>query len=501
MPAGPASAATVLRRAAITLLLAAVAGALAAPAYAAPATAEFDWRMPQRYGIDQDGDGLWDVNPPATFIFPANWPVTLDACASDGGSSPVTQYRWQIAGPGIPGTVVQTTAACTYVYPFPGQGTFDVTLTVSTAAGGAATKQRNVVVKDWLIVSMGDSIGSGEGSPDIPAFQRPDGKAVWADRQCHRSRLAAASVAALALEFATQRTSVTFVHLACSGATITSGILGPYEGQEPIGPPLPPQLQQLATLYGQAIALGRPVRPVDALVLSIGANDMRFTDVVVSCVLLEQCHLDLPGRADDLEAWRIAQDGLAALNARYPLLTATLNAALPGVLAPDRVFVTEYNDPTRDSTGAPCDGIMAGLTSGITADEVVWAQANFLAPLNTTIRSRAVSAGWTPIGGIADAFRTHGYCAADHWIVQLTESLAIQGDPLGTMHPNYAGQFNSAVQVVYGLITHPGFIPGGVFAARSGAQVAQETARWIGALRLAGPESVLRPAPGGPGAP
>jgi len=118
-------------RSALSLLTATVAAFTpAAPiptTSAATPVAEFDWRMPDRYGIDQNGDGLFDVNPPASFIFPANWPVTLDACASNGDGSPITEYRWQIAGPGITGIVTQTAPTCTHVYPFPTQGAYAVT--------------------------------------------------------------------------------------------------------------------------------------------------------------------------------------------------------------------------------------------------------------------------------------------------------------------------------------------------------------------------------------
>ena len=43
------------------------------------------------------------------------------------------------------------------------------------------------------------------------------------------------------------------------------------------------------------------------------------------------------------------------------------------------------------------------------------------------------------VGGIFDAFRTHGYCSNGRWIAQLTESLADQRNIDGTLHPNEAG--------------------------------------------------------------
>ena len=61
------------------------------------------------------------------------------------------------------------------------------------------------------------------------------GRAVptWEDCPCHWSEYAGQAQAALQLEQADPRTSVTFVHLSCSGATILEGLIGAYAGIEP----------------------------------------------------------------------------------------------------------------------------------------------------------------------------------------------------------------------------------------------------------------------------
>jgi hypothetical protein len=64
---------------------------------------------------------------------------------------------------------------------------------------------------------------------------------TWQSEQCHRSALAGPARPARAIEQADERTSVTFLHLACSGATINDGLLGSYAGIEP-GARLPPQV-------------------------------------------------------------------------------------------------------------------------------------------------------------------------------------------------------------------------------------------------------------------
>src|SRR5262245_7409541 len=117
---------------AIMLSLAAIPGtgvhyALAA----APPVAAWDWQMPGRFGLDQNGDGvLDDIPPPLPVLFPDAWPVTLNACVSAGGDSPIVVYRWSISGPGLAGTTTVTQTTCAFVFPFPQEGAYQVQLSV-----------------------------------------------------------------------------------------------------------------------------------------------------------------------------------------------------------------------------------------------------------------------------------------------------------------------------------------------------------------------------------
>ena len=56
----------------------------------------------------------------------------------------------------------------------------------------------DIYIKDYLVVALGDSYGSGEGAPDIKS--QPSGSIfggytdpVWEDKRCHRSANSAAS--------------------------------------------------------------------------------------------------------------------------------------------------------------------------------------------------------------------------------------------------------------------------------------------------------------------
>ena len=257
---------------------------------------------------------------------------------------------------------------------------------------------------------------------------------VWQDRQCHRTAFAGPAQAALALERADPKTSVTFVHLACSGASIYEGILTRYRGQEP-GPWgagwIPPQVEVMDALVG--------TREIDAVTVSTGANDVRFAKVVTGCFLQLDCHLATTPNSmlQFFNGW------LALLPSAYDALGLTLRQSRYDV-APERTYITEYFDALRDQTGAFCDQKILEEAFdiprlGISAAESRWASTDMMARLNQQVAAGATRSGWKYVGGIYAPFGPHGYCSTDRWIVQLTESLAGQRNPDGTIHPNRLG--------------------------------------------------------------
>jgi hypothetical protein len=157
-----------------------------APASQSTPTASFKWSMPDRFG-EKDDDGLiayhWNretrTYAPA-YVNPSSWIVNFDACASTGGPTGIDSYNLEIGGQQIPKGSV-----CRFSHLFPNQGAFPVKLIITTHDGQSASAETNVVVKDLLIVSIGDSFASGEGNPDIERHGFK--KAVWVDGPCHRS--------------------------------------------------------------------------------------------------------------------------------------------------------------------------------------------------------------------------------------------------------------------------------------------------------------------------
>ncbi|WP_433301263.1 PKD domain-containing protein [Actinoplanes sp. CA-030573] len=380
--------------------------------------ARIDWSMPDRYGVDADNDGLVDEHQDAAFIGQTSFDVDLDACGAEGGNSPITEYRWDLAGRIVTANDCRTRVQLA-------EGSYDTTLQVKTQDGALAKDTAKVVVRDDLVVSIGDSVASGEGVPDVP--KQGDTPARWQNQQCHRSARSGPSQAALRLEQADRHSSVTFLHLACSGASVLpfvagdtteGGLLTPYVGIEP-GAPIEPQVDAAARLAGG--------RDIDALTISIGANDLKFSNVVKDCIKTN-C------------TWAQTGEALEPRMAVLPDHYQALDAAIDTKLHPAVAAISQYFDPMHDQTGAlnlRC--VLNGVNTMVTDEEADWAYQNVIKALDVQVGLAAARHGWAFVKGIADEFRPHGYCAQDGWVVQIGQSLDGQGDENGGFHPNVAG--------------------------------------------------------------
>ena len=257
----PIGAVTGRLREALLVLVAVSAALLGSVGFAAPASA-----LPCRTcGGDGGGDGTGDPVPPPVrdpvpairttlpaFIGSNNGvpvesfrtdqtaAVRFDACGSSSGDGlPMTSFAWRIVVAGV--TTTSTACAVDVPHTLSNAAAFDATVTVTAASGRTATSHRVVPVRDLLIASIGDSAASGEGNPDVPNGSN----AVWANKSCHRSGRAATSLAAENLQNANRASAtITFWHLACSGASITrfSSTNGVTQGA---GGLLEPQVDQL----------------------------------------------------------------------------------------------------------------------------------------------------------------------------------------------------------------------------------------------------------------
>ena len=301
----------------------------------------------------------------------------------------------------------------------------------------------------------------------------------WQSRRCHRSAQSGQVLAAKALAQSDPHSSVTFIHLACSGATLWRGLIGSYEGIEPDGAAFPPQVDRAAALVGE--------REIDFLVVSIGGNDVNFSSLITSCLLEEPCFDPDPlrdgqavtalealcsaagpfgeacldfvdvetalGPYSALEIFEIhdplkveeRRDGLDDLPDGYQALQGALVAAFGSGVA-RRVLLTEYPDATRNDDGSRCgwsagDPLAEQLKNppGISEPEMAWLDTHVAAGLGAAMQAAATLHGWRLVDGIAQASRNHGYCANDHHLVRLDETWPIEGQIEGAFHPNRQG--------------------------------------------------------------
>jgi uncharacterized delta-60 repeat protein len=401
-----------------------------------------DWRIQPRFVIGGT-------------LVPSPLEVHLFCDPAPAGTAGVAAYRWHIETP--TGSIdPPNTTECAFDLDLDAstdEGVYPTTVDALDAAGQVvATAQRDVIVQDFLIVSIGDSVGSGEGNPDVRCVgacgnlkEEPAGSpAVWQERGCHRSHFAGSAIAPLEIENGNPRSSVTFLHLACSGASIGQGLLGAYDGIEGRHN-YDPQLKAIQDAVGG--------REIDALLISIGANDIRFSEALKDCALVHKKFSDCVKKWDAPMETALAElpDGFFSLNA---CLSGSDSSCAVGLdrqqrrrwgspvtslgVAREHVYITTYFDPTTDESGSACDSF--GLLD-VNATERDWFSDTVIPGLNQNVVEAAGTYSWNLIDGAAGAFRGHGYCADDasRWIRTVGESLLYQGDIDGTIHPNELG--------------------------------------------------------------
>ena len=271
------SSATVIAKASVSGIDFAVCGAIAGTGlrrYAASGQSDcpdgIDWKMENRTILASvDGShnplGLTDkstIYAPLT----VNLNLTVGRSAVTHCSS-TSVWKWTITSKPAGARILDMPKpGCTPFMQVSKQG--DYTLVAKRFDGTRLrqTIKKTVTVKDLLVLAMGDSNGSGEGGP--PFYFN----------QCNRSTSSYQYQAADLLQQQSHfHTSVTFVSASCSGARIQHLINTNYEGIRP-GSALPPQISQVTSDI--APPHGQTKRPVDAVILSIGVNNIAFGPIM-----------------------------------------------------------------------------------------------------------------------------------------------------------------------------------------------------------------------------
>ena len=257
----------------------------------------------------------------------------------------------------------------------------------------------DIQVRDVLIAGLGDSVASGEGNPDravelstggfcfrsylgggeyyrpgrarfqgdkscgssagLTTWQRYN--AQWSNAACHRSLYSYQTRTAIALAVRHPHIAVTFLPLACSGATIDQGLLGSQRARECLVTRTSVNCQgnvnaQVSELRDALNAAKRrqPDRQIDLVFLSVGANDMDFSGLVADVIVERSTERALFSRAGALGSVESARNALARTLPRdFGRLREALRPLLNGDLS--KIVFVSYANPAL-GTDELCSG-------------------------------------------------------------------------------------------------------------------------------------------------
>ena len=369
-------------------------------------------------------------------------------------------------------TPQQSTLDCAEPVNFRARYGRPTTASVEVSSGPDAPQRvaTEIMVRDIFIAGLGDSIGSGEGNPDRPiglsddgfcfrsylgtagaqyyrpsragykggrACEAPDSlqvwqrqSALWFNSACHRSLYSYQTRTALALAVQYPHIAVTYLPLACTGATIADGLFGSQGARE--CPPTKSAASckgtvnaQLAELRDALTAAKRrqPDRTLDLVLLSIGANDINFSGLVADVIVDTATERVLFRRTGVMGS---VEDSRAALTRDLPQGFGKLREALKPLVGDlQRVVYVSYANPTL-AYGAPCPGGRAGFdihpsfnaepqrlanVSGYVQNEFL-PQLKALALCQSGILCRDPAGDrMTFVDAHQTAFADHGFCA------------------------------------------------------------------------------------------
>lgn len=300
----------------------------------------------------------------------------------------------------------------------------------------------------FVVSTAGDLVGFTVGAADTVSegvewvadevFGVGDGAethhpARWQEPSAHRSYRSGASLAASKIEkeSETHADRVTFLSFARSGATMSHGLLDERVMNPSSGSPLP--LDEWIGNRGQVQEAAESLRGrhVDALVITAGINDLKFSTQVTDSILWES----------GAKRTKRINEASEIVRNELPVQFEKLRLAVDRQLKPGIVLVTEYPVAVFEELieGEPC-GVLGTDVGAFNLDHnEAKAMGALGRELNAQLKALTEDSGWIFVSGIEAGLRGHGYCADDCFFVSAEESCLNQEDFEGTLHPNKKG--------------------------------------------------------------
>ncbi len=351
---------------------------------------------------------------------------------------------------------------------------YDVQVQAVGSNGPLATASKPIVVpsKVPLVVSVGESLASGEGNPDKAGKSKRDGNniignpngkdcfddttmmmkndnkpgmrslPVWFDARDHRSLKSAPALAARQL--LVDWPYVVFLSFAKSGSRISS----PDQPHNILR-----QLEQVRATVG--------THRIDVLLVSAGGNDVGFAGTLEGLTTGDLSSSDAISKFSS-KLIDLREDFYPAINKRITELGLNVANVLINEY-PGSIFNVADNKPARGCGVFRVEGILGGIVGSrysITESEAknIDSMGRLL---NAEVKQAAQTHGWRFVDGIDEKFAGRGYCSGRSLYVFADKSCDLQGDFDGTMHPNAAGTLliaNAIASEIRKAIPKPGTV-------------------------------------------
>ncbi|KAH7702111.1 Protein Y39B6A.7 [Aphelenchoides avenae] len=289
------------------------------------------------------------------------------------------RYEWTISTRNqIEPLATVTGANCSQTWQAPGDGFYRVHLKAYHNDHLLAEGTGEAHVVDYWFVAVGDSYASGEGNPDEPVGNGHPAK--WLLEPCHRSTRSWPYKVYEQLSLMSRNSVVHFTFLACTGASVDSGLLSSASGSSQLD-----IVEQIAKARGSG---------PDLLLMTIGGNDVGYSEILSGFFSGE------------------TQSLFSTLDMRFFYVYHQLDRLgqrLRSAIRPKQVVLPLYFDITRNEDGevdASCKDFKQ-----VSTDVLKVAERRILRRLNKVLSDKGRKFAWTVVDDANRIFRFSGVCS------------------------------------------------------------------------------------------